>query len=105
MLSRIHRPAARASGGCLFDGTSNPSLTGKIPHFELGYIPQPAKELKAAAGFLITNPRAQANRSCGLSGPRAVRTLKIEVMTERKTTALVKKHLRLTASAGFNLAG
>jgi len=41
--------------GCLFDGTSNVSLTGKIAHFELGYIPESAKELKAAAGFLITN--------------------------------------------------
>src|SRR6266540_1967351 len=41
--------------GCLFDGTSNLSLTGKIAHFELGYIPDSAKELKTAAGFLITN--------------------------------------------------
>ena len=41
--------------GCLFDGTSNLSLTGRIAHFELGYIPESAKELKAAAGFLITN--------------------------------------------------
>lgn len=43
------------SYGCLFDGVSNLSLTGKIAHFELGYIPESAKELKAAAGFLITN--------------------------------------------------
>lgn len=41
--------------GCLFDGTSNLSLTGKIAHFELGCIPDAAKELRAAAGFLITN--------------------------------------------------
>jgi type IV secretion system protein TrbE len=41
--------------GALFDGTSNLSLTGKIAHFELGYIPDSAKELRAAAGFLITN--------------------------------------------------
>jgi hypothetical protein len=43
------------SYGCLFDGQSNLSLTGRIAHFELGYIPESAKELKAAAGFLITN--------------------------------------------------
>ncbi|MGH7954158.1 MAG: hypothetical protein ACREFE_19875, partial [Limisphaerales bacterium] len=43
------------SYGCLFDGVSNLSLTGKIAHFELGYIPDSAKELKTAAGFLITN--------------------------------------------------
>ncbi|MBI4658372.1 MAG: hypothetical protein HY735_05930 [Verrucomicrobia bacterium] len=30
-------------------GTSNLSLTGKIAHFELGYIPESARELKAAA--------------------------------------------------------
>lgn len=41
--------------GCLFDGISNLSLTGRIAHFELGYIPESAKELKSAAGFLITN--------------------------------------------------
>ena len=41
--------------GCLFDGTSQLSLTGKIAHFELGYIPESAKVLRAAAGFLITN--------------------------------------------------
>jgi len=41
--------------GCLFDGVTNISLTGKIAHFELGYIPESAKELKSAAGFLITN--------------------------------------------------
>jgi len=41
--------------GALFDGVSNLSLTGKIAHFELGYIPDSAKELRSAAGFLITN--------------------------------------------------
>jgi Type IV secretory pathway, VirB4 components len=41
--------------GCLLDGTSNISLTGKIAHFELGYIPESAKLLRAVAGFLITN--------------------------------------------------
>ena len=45
-----------------FDGTSNLSLTGKIAHFELsGYIPESAKELKAAAGFLITNHARKAH--------------------------------------------
>ncbi|MBA3882755.1 MAG: hypothetical protein H0X73_08590, partial [Chthoniobacterales bacterium] len=37
------------------DGTSNISLTGKIAHFELGYIPEAAKLLRGVAGFLITN--------------------------------------------------
>jgi hypothetical protein len=41
--------------GRLFDGASNISLTGKIAHFELGYIPDSAKALRSAAGFLITN--------------------------------------------------
>jgi len=45
-----------ASGqyGKLFDGTTNISLTGKITHFELGYIPEQAVELKTAAGLLIS---------------------------------------------------
>ena len=55
--------------GCLFDGTSNLSLTGKIAHFELGYIPESAKELKSAAGFLITNHA----RKHIMTLPRAVR--------------------------------
>ena len=41
--------------GCLLDGQSNISLTGKIAHLELGYIPEAAKLLRAVAGFLITN--------------------------------------------------
>jgi len=57
--------------GRLFDGPTNVSLTGKIAHFELGYIPEQAVELKTAAGLLITGfarqhiislPRAQWKR-------------------------------------------
>jgi len=55
--------------GALFDGETNLSLTGKIAHFELGYIPDSARELKAAAGFLITN----YTRQHILSLPRSVR--------------------------------
>jgi hypothetical protein len=40
--------------GKLFDGTTNISLTEKIAHFELGYIPEQAVELKTAAGLLIS---------------------------------------------------
>jgi hypothetical protein len=47
--------AAGGSYGELFDGVSNVSLTGKIAHFELGYIPESAEELKAASAFLIAN--------------------------------------------------
>ncbi len=55
--------------GCLFDGVSNLSITGKIAHFELGYVPDSAKELKAAAGFLITNDA----RKHIITLPRALR--------------------------------
>jgi hypothetical protein len=57
--------------GKLFDGITNVSLTGKIAHFELGYIPEQATELKTAAGLLtsgftrqhiITLPRALRKR-------------------------------------------
>lgn len=40
--------------GRLFDGRTNVSLTGKIAHFELGYIPEQATELKTAAGLLVS---------------------------------------------------
>ena len=50
---------AGGSYGKLFDGVSNLSLTGKLAHFELGYIPDAAKELKALAGFLISNHMRQ----------------------------------------------
>jgi len=39
--------------GRLFDGRTNISLTGQIAHFELGYIPEQALELKTAAGLLV----------------------------------------------------
>ena len=55
--------------GALFDGASNLSLTGKIAHFELGYIPDSARELRAAAGFLITN----YTRKHIITLPRALR--------------------------------
>jgi type IV secretory pathway VirB4 component len=57
--------------GKLFDGVTNISLTGKVAHFELGYIPEQAVELKTAVGLLIsgftrqhiiTLPRSQRKR-------------------------------------------
>jgi hypothetical protein len=47
--------SAGGSYGELFDGVSNVNLTGRVAHFELGYIPESAEELKAAAAFLIAN--------------------------------------------------
>mgnify|MGYP001309599416 CR=1 FL=1 len=61
--------AAGGSYGELFDGVSNVNLTGKIAHFELGYIPESAEELKAAAAFLIAN----YTRSHIMRLPRALR--------------------------------
>jgi len=45
---------AQGHYGRLFDGPTNVSLTGKIAHFELGYIPEQATELKTAAGLLVS---------------------------------------------------
>ncbi|MDF9827057.1 type IV secretory pathway VirB4 component [Ereboglobus sp. PH5-10] len=62
---------AHGQYGRLFDGQSNISLTGVVAHFELGYIPEQAIELKTAAGLLINGfsrqhiislPRAQRKR-------------------------------------------
>ncbi len=61
--------ATGGSYGELFDGVSNVSLTGKIAHFELGYIPESAEELKSAAAFLIAN----YTRSHMMRLPRALR--------------------------------
>lgn len=45
---------AHGQYGRLFDGPTNISLTGRIAHFELGFIPEQAVEMKTAAGLLIT---------------------------------------------------
>jgi type IV secretion system protein TrbE len=55
LATRLLPWCADGNYGCLLDGMSNVSLTGKIAHFELGYIPESAKLLRAVAGFLITN--------------------------------------------------
>ena len=59
---------AHGQYGKLFDGVTNVSLTGKIAHFELGYIPEQAMELKTAAGLLI----AGFTRQHIISLPRAL---------------------------------
>lgn len=41
--------------GVLFDGVSSVALSGPVVHFELGLIPEAAKEIKAVAGFIIIN--------------------------------------------------
>jgi hypothetical protein len=83
--------SANGSYGELFDGVSNVNLTGKIAHFELGYIPESAEELKAAAAFLIAN----YTRSHMMRLPRALR--KANVFEEVARFALIpsgKKVLR-----------
>ncbi|MBV9010151.1 MAG: hypothetical protein JO354_13460 [Verrucomicrobia bacterium] len=55
LATRLVPWCADGNYSCLLDGTSNISLTGKIAHFELGYIPEAAKLLRSVAGFLITN--------------------------------------------------
>jgi hypothetical protein len=68
--------SANGAYGELFDGVSNIDLAGKIAHFELGYIPESAEELKAAAAFLIAN----YTRSHMMRLPRAL--LKASVLEE-----------------------
>jgi hypothetical protein len=55
LATRLLPWCADGNYGCLLDGASNISLTGKIAHFELGHIPEAAKLLRSVAGFLITN--------------------------------------------------
>ncbi len=55
-LAQLLEPwCAHGSYGALLDGENNVSLSGRIAHFELGYIPESAKDLRAVAAFLITN--------------------------------------------------
>jgi type IV secretory pathway VirB4 component len=46
-----------SGGNCsgLFDGVSNVALIGQVVHFELGLIPEAAKEIKAVVGFQVIN--------------------------------------------------
>ena len=62
---------AEGQYGKLFDGVTNVSMQRRIAHFELGFIPEQATELKTAAGLLISGlgrqhilalPRAQRKR-------------------------------------------
>jgi hypothetical protein len=69
LATRLLPWCADGNYGALLDGASNISLTGKIAHFELGYIPDSAKALRAIAGFLITN----YTRQYIVTLPRAMR--------------------------------
>ena len=55
-LATLLTPWCRGGNvGVLFDGVSNVNLGGAAVHFELGLIPEAAKEVKGVAGFLIIN--------------------------------------------------
>jgi hypothetical protein len=63
--------SADGAYGQMFDGVTNVSLHRRVAHFELGYVPEQAVELKAAAGLLVSGfarqrilglPRAQRKR-------------------------------------------
>ena len=55
MATMLSDWSSSGSKGKLFDGETNVVLNDKIAHFELGYIPESARELKEAAGFVIAN--------------------------------------------------
>jgi hypothetical protein len=61
--------SAQGQYGRLFDGVTNVSLQRKVAHFELGFIPEQATELKTAAGLLISGLARQHI----LALPRAAR--------------------------------
>ena len=55
-LAQLLEPwCSHGNYGALLDGTNNVNLRGRIAHFELGYIPESAQDLRAVAAFLITN--------------------------------------------------
>jgi hypothetical protein len=55
IATRAEPWCAHCAYGTLVDGPSTISLTGKIAHFELGYISEHDKRLKAIANFLVAN--------------------------------------------------
>ena len=56
LLRMLLEPWSRTGRyGAILDGVNNVSLSGKVVHFELSYIPESAKELRTVAAFLITN--------------------------------------------------
>ncbi|MBK8001687.1 MAG: hypothetical protein IPK15_24025 [Verrucomicrobia bacterium] len=89
--------------GCLFDGITNVSLTGRIAHFELGYIPESAKELKSAAGFLITNHA----RKHIITLPRALRKRNVYEKSHASSTSPGARKLcrNRTPSFASSIAG
>ncbi|MCB1096659.1 MAG: hypothetical protein KDN22_13865, partial [Verrucomicrobiae bacterium] len=55
-LAQLLEPwCSHGNYGALLDGVNNVDLRGRIAHFELGYIPESAQDLRAVAAFLITN--------------------------------------------------
>ena len=55
-LAQLLEPwCSHGNYGAILDGESNVDLGGRIAHFELGYIPESAQDLRAVAAFLITN--------------------------------------------------
>ncbi len=71
-LATLLKPWCRNGNyGAILDGETNVDLRGRVTHFELGFIPESAAELRAVAAFLITNqarneimtrPRSQRKR-------------------------------------------
>lgn len=69
-LATLLTPWCRGGNcGVLFDGVSNVTLDGPVAHYELGVLPESARDLKAVVGFQIIN----AERQRILSLPRAWR--------------------------------
>jgi type IV secretion system protein TrbE len=64
----LKRWARGGQYGELVDGVGNARVDGRVAHFELGQIPEEAKELRAAANFLVAN----YGRQKIISMPRAV---------------------------------
>ena len=55
-LAQLLEPwCSHGNYGAILDGENNVDLRGRIAHFELGYIPESAPDLRAVGAFLITN--------------------------------------------------
>ena len=111
LATRLLPWCADGNYGCLLDGTSNISLTGKIAHFELGYIPEAAKLLRAVAGFLITTHAtahhhdAEAPRKRNVTKKSAACSTYQAATDREESYAQMRKSIAGTSRSSSNTAG
>ena len=100
----LKRWAREGQYGSFVDGVGNVRVDGKVAHFELGQIPEEAKEMRAAANFLVANYARQKI----ISMPRAVPKIAIFEEAARSLDVpggleMIKEYYRQMRKFGCNI--